>query len=129
MGKSVLVLSFVGISLLFVLGITHPDTPAMWLASSSESYTYLRFGMMIALLTLLFTNPPRNVILRTIVGFFAVGMAYWALSATYQNTMMFLDTMAILQFSISAVIAVLERDLGAVTSLEPAIKKSKTATT
>ena len=109
MGKLVLALSFVAVSILLVFGLTAPDDPVMWLASTSPEFALVRLGILVALLALLVTNPPRNAVLRGIVGLFALGIAGWSISATYQNQMQFLDSMSLLLFSISASIAVLER--------------------
>ena len=109
MGKLILFLSFVSISVLFVFGMLAPESSVMWLASTSSSFMILRVVMLSALVALLITNPPRNVLLRSVVGMLAISLSYWGISATYQNHMAFLDTMSILGFSISAGITVLER--------------------
>lgn len=110
MGKLVLFLSFVAIALLFVVSLVDPTNPIVWLASTSVNFAILRVVMMLGLLALLSTNPPRNIYLRMIVGLFAVGLTGWSLGATYQNDMKFLDTMTLLLFSTSAGIVVLERE-------------------
>jgi hypothetical protein len=110
MSKLILLLSLFGIALLFSLGLTNPDNPMVWLAASSMEFAWVRLGMMIALASLLVTHPPRNVYLRMIVGSFAVGLASWSLWETYNNQMLLLDSLSILQFSVSAGLTVLESD-------------------
>lgn len=110
MSKLILLLSLFGIALLFSLGLTNPDNPMVWLASSSMEYAWLRLGMMIALASLLVTHPPRNVYLRMIVGSFAGALAAWSLWETYNNHMLLLDSLSILQFSVSAGLTVMESD-------------------
>jgi len=110
MSKLVLFLSLLGVIILLTFGIADPNSPVVWLASTSHNFAYLRLGMIVALLALLVTNPPRNVYLRTFVGAAALAMVSWSLSATYNNHMKFLDTLSILEVSISAGLVVLERD-------------------
>lgn len=108
MGKAVLLLSLVGVTILFTVGLVNPDSPVMWLANTSTSFAIIRFIMMIILAVLLATHPPRNVLLRYSVGAFAGILAMWVLQTTYSNEMKVLDSMSILLFSISAGITVLE---------------------
>jgi hypothetical protein len=108
MGKAVLLLSLVGIAILFTFGLVNPESPVMWLADTSTTFAVIRFTMMIALAILLVTNPPRNMVLRYAVGFFAGILGTWTLQSTYTNSMQLLDSMSILLFSISAGITVLE---------------------
>ena len=109
MGKLLPFLSLLSIGILLTLGLVNPDAPALWMASTSPGFMILRVVLIAALLALLFTHPPRNVYLRSLVGMLALGIAYWSLSATYQNKMLILDTFSLLQFSISAGIVVLEQ--------------------
>ena len=108
MGKLVLLLSLVGVAILFTVGLVNPNSPVMWLADTSVSFAIIRFVMMIALAALLATNPPRNLMLRYAVGVVAGLLAVWTLNSTYYNEMKVLDSMSILLFSISAGITVLE---------------------
>lgn len=110
MSKFILLLSLLGIALLFSLGLTNPDNPMVWLASSSMEYAWLRLGMMLALASLLVTHPPRNIYLRMLVGAFATVLAGWSLYETYNNRMLLLDSLSILQFSVSSGLTVLESD-------------------
>jgi hypothetical protein len=108
MGKIVLLLSLIGIAILFTVGLINPDSPVMWLANTDMNFAVIRFIMMIALAALLATNPPRNIVLRYAVGLVAGVLAMWTLNQTYSNEMKLLDSMSILLFSISAGITVLE---------------------
>lgn len=112
MGKAVLLLSLIGVAILFTVGLVNPDSPVMWLANTSASFAIIRFAMMIALATLLVTHPPRNILLRYSVGLLAGVLAMWTLNSTYANEMKILDSMSILLFSISAGITVLEVEDG-----------------
>jgi hypothetical protein len=110
MSKMVLFFSLLSLSILLFFGIVNPDSPVMWMASTSEAYSYLRIALIAVLAGLMITNPPRNVSFRTFVGIVSVMITSWSLNATYNNEMALLDTLALLQFSISAGLIVLERD-------------------
>jgi hypothetical protein len=108
--KVILFLSFISLGLLLVLGIVAPDTPAMWLASTTPQFAVIRAVLIAALIGLLVTNPPRNVYLRGLVGIISVSLVSWCLNATYNNEMGIVDTMSLLQASVAAGLTVLELD-------------------
>jgi hypothetical protein len=108
MGRAVLLLSLIGTTILFTVGLVNPDSPVMWVASTFSGFALLRLGIMVALAILLVTHPPRNLYLRLAIGMLAAGLVGWCLNATYNNEMKFLDTLSILQFGVSAGLAVLE---------------------
>ena len=110
MGKGILVMSFFSLLILLGFGIFDPSSPVVWLASTSFNFTVLRVILMAVLAALFITNPPRNAYFRAIVGVLCVGLAGWALFATYSNHMKFLDTLAILQVCVTAGMTALERD-------------------
>jgi hypothetical protein len=72
------------------------------------NFAALRLVMMLVLAALLVTHPPRHVFLRVLVGTFSAALASWSLIATYDNQMKLLDSLSLLQFSISAGLIVLE---------------------
>jgi hypothetical protein len=63
---------------------------------------------MFVLLILMFTNPPRNVALRSIVGVAAIAFIGWSGYMTYQNSMQILDGIMFLAAGIASLVAVLE---------------------
>jgi hypothetical protein len=111
MSKLILFLSFVSLGVLLAFGLAAPDSPVMWLASSSSGFAWLRMALMAILFGLMITTPPRNVIFRVFVGLFSVGLIGWCLNATYNNQMGFADTLSLLAASLAAGIVVLERDV------------------
>lgn len=111
MSKVVLMMSFIGVSLLLTFGVLSPGSPIMWMAASSASYTILRIVLLVVLASLLTTNPPRNKLLRIIVGGISIGVAAGTLILTYNNDMQILDTLVILQVCVSAGLVTLEKDL------------------
>lgn len=108
MGKSVILLSFIGIAILLVGSLLFPNSSAFWLANTSPGFAVIRFMLLVALGLLLATNPPRNIYLRLGIGAFAGAAGLWAIVATYTNAMQLLDTLSVLAASISSGIAVLE---------------------
>jgi len=108
MGKLIEILSVFALGLLLILSTVSPDAPAIWLAATTSEYYFIRVPLMIILLVLLFTHPPRNIYFRQFVTIAAIIVGGWSLTATYQNKMMFLDSLSILAASISMLLAVLE---------------------
>ena len=110
MSKVILLMSFFALNILLLFGLFAPNSPVMWLASSSVNFAFLRMVLMLVLVALLVTKPPRNIVFRICVGFLSVGLVSWSLVSTYNNQMMLLDTLVILQTCISAGLIILERD-------------------
>jgi hypothetical protein len=108
MSKFILFMTFIILGVLLAGGLLFPDHPTMWLAATSREYTYIRILLMVSLIAMLVTNPPRNKVLRFIVGVLAIGLTTWSLSATYENQMAFMDTASILAASVSMGITALE---------------------
>jgi hypothetical protein len=111
MGKAILVMTFFGLSILLIFGIINPTSPVMWLASTSAEFAVLRAVLMVVLVAMFVTNPPRKLVLRVLVGVVCTGLAGWALIATYENSMKILDTMIILESTVTSGLMVLERNL------------------
>lgn len=108
MGKGIMFFIFVGLSILLAGGLAFPDSPAMWLASSDNLFTYLRIALLVLLGSLLVTRPPRNVYFRMFVGMVSTGLGLWALHGTYANEIQLLDGLSIVGACISMGIVALE---------------------
>lgn len=108
MGKGIMFLIFVGIAVLLIGGIYFPQDQAMWMASTAESFTWLRGGLLVLLGSLLITHPPRNVYFRIFVGAFSSALALWVLHDTYTNAMAILDSFALLGAACAMGIVALE---------------------
>jgi hypothetical protein len=130
MGKVLLVLSAAAIGILLSLGIWMPESSVMWIASTSQGFTEIRAVLFSVLIALLVTNPPRNPAFRAGVGACSTLIAVWAISSLYTFQMQYLDTLALLLFSISSGLAVLELEQTAEVKVPQKQKKSrpKTAT-
>jgi hypothetical protein len=108
MNKLILSLTFLALGFLTVLSTINPDASAVWLASPAQAFDVLRSSVMFVLLVLMFTNPPRNVVLRTVVGIAATSFIGWSAYLTYNNTMQILDGIVFLAAGIASLVAVLE---------------------
>lgn len=124
MSKYIISLSLTGLAILFTFGLLAPNNAIMWMASTSENFAILRFGLMIMLAALMITNPPRNIYLRSLVGSVALFITAWSLGATYNNQMEPLDTMSILLTSISSGLLILERGIAPKTATPAQAEKS-----
>lgn len=111
MSKLILFLSMIGLCTLFTLGLLAPDNSVMWLASTSLNFAILRAVLIITLLTLLVTNPPRNVYMRIFIGIISTFLVVWVLNATFNNQMKLVDTLSLLPVSIVAGLDILEQDV------------------
>lgn len=108
MNKFMLFITFVSLGFLTVLSTIDPNSSAVWLASPSQSFDILRSGVMVMLLVLMFTNPPRNVVLRTIIGISAIALTFWSGYMAYESVIQLLDGLVLLAAGLTSLIAVLE---------------------
>lgn len=111
MTKLILILSSLGLTITLILGMYDPGNPMMWLASTTETFTLLRAGLLLMLFTLLVTEPPRNVYLRAFIGIVSVVLVSSSLGAFYVNHMQAVDAFLLMAAGIASGITVLERDL------------------
>lgn len=86
-----------------------PNSASMWLSSTSVNFAVLRGALIVLSLILLCTRPPRNTILRCVVGFVGLGLLTWAGPATYNNHMMILDSMLMIGLGIIFTVTAIER--------------------
>ena len=108
MNKLTLLLSFFALGFLTAMGSLNPDNAAVWLSSQSQLMDTLRLSVMGVLLILIFTNPPRKIPLRIVIGIAAIGLTGIAGYGTYNNLMQAFDGIALLAAGISALVATLE---------------------
>lgn len=108
MNKLIIFLTFLALGFLMVMSSVAPNASAVWLAASTDSYNFLRAGTMVMLLVLVFTNPPRDPVLRSIIGVISVALIAGTANATYEGTMLILDGLVFMSAGIASLIAVLE---------------------
>lgn len=93
---------------LFAGGIYYPDTLIMSFAETGSLFTWLRGIMIVLLLSLLVTNPPRSKALRSILAVWAVVLGWLGLSQMYMYELNPLDAAVFLELSIIFAIEALE---------------------
>lgn len=124
MSKLILFVTFLSLGFLTVVSTIDPNVSAIWLASSSQSFDLLRSSVMFVLLVLMFTNPPRNVALRMVIGVAATAFIGWSGYMAYQNAIQVLDGLVFLAAGIASLIAVLEFDPGDEQIVSPNFKSA-----
>ena len=68
-------------------GLYQPEVPLMWLASTTVNYAYMRAALVVVLIMLLVTRPPRSPYFRTFLMAFS--------SALFLSTVLLLNWYAI----------------------------------
>lgn len=111
MTKLVLVLSFIGLLISFAFGLLDPANPIMWLSSTTSAFAVLRGALMLVIVTLLVTEPPRNTYVRAFVGIVSMTLIGWSITAVYHNHLPVADAFLLLSVGVSTGLTVLERDL------------------
>lgn len=84
MKKSLIVGTILLTASLLVGGIWFPNIPLMWLAGTSLDFTIVRIASIAILAVLLFSNPPRALYVRYIIG--ASGVLLAALTVGFLLT-------------------------------------------
>jgi MFS-type transporter involved in bile tolerance (Atg22 family) len=109
MTKFFLSLTLICLGILFIGGLALPASPAFWWASNSGNFAVLRLLLAVIVGVLLVTEPPRNLYFRLFVGVMSTGLITWSIIGTYENHMLFLDTLSLLATGIACYITALER--------------------
>jgi hypothetical protein len=113
------------VSVMLFDGLYQKDSPLMWLASAEPNYAYMRAALVVVLLTLLVSSPPRSLYFRQFLGLFAAalfGSTIW-LSATY--TINLLDAVIFTEVAIIFMIEALEAGEAKVRHLGSKISAAK----
>lgn len=96
MSKMLLLLSFLSLVILSLGTAFLSNNTIFWLASGSPVYQYVREILAAILFIQIITHPPRHIVFRALAGVVAILIGGWALAATYNGTMPFLDTLSLL---------------------------------
>lgn len=91
-------------------GLYHPDAPLMWLASVAPNYAYMRAALIIVLIMLLLTNPPRSQHFRTFLAGFSCALFIGTLVLVSSYTVGLLDAVIFIEVAIIFMIEALEAD-------------------
>lgn len=76
---------------LLVGAIFFPTNPIMWLGSTSADFVTVRAILIVLLTILLFTDPPRNILLRVVLGLSSVALFTWVSMEIYTYSILVLD--------------------------------------
>ena len=87
-----------------------PTSSIMWLASTSLAYTVFRFMLAGLLLAVLFTSPPRKLILRALMGGMGVLLVALGTGLIIGDSTHILDIILFLEAGIAFGIEALELD-------------------
>jgi len=106
------ILALASLLFVFICSMLFPESPYMWLATSSPNFTLLRIILITLIATLLITAPVFDHHLHGLLGIFAGSMIIWALLSTYDNHLQILDSLSFLAAGISLGIEALEPGRG-----------------
>jgi hypothetical protein len=93
---------------LLINGLFYPESPLMWLASHSVAYSIVRAALLVILVALLLSNPPRAMLFRLFLAACAasLGIATIALLMTFE--MNIIDAIVFMEIGIIFAIEALE---------------------
>lgn len=120
-GKTLLISTLLFVTLLYVGGIYFPNTFLMSLADTSHTYTFLRGAIIVLLLSILITNPPRSFALRAMIGSWSFLLAIQSVEVLFSYKLRLLDSLVFMEVAIILGIEALE------TKQIPVIKKPSPA--
>jgi hypothetical protein len=108
MSKSVYAGSLL-IALTLMLGsLFAPQSFLMSFVSSSEIINIIRAILALLMLGLMFTNPPRSVVFRAVLGAMSGGFVVWAIAYLFNGTIRLADSVLFLHAAVSFALASLE---------------------
>lgn len=110
MHKTLTTGAIIMITLLLAGSWFFPLSPVMWLASTSIVDICLRIGLLFMLIGLYFTDPPRHIVFRYVLGGAAVLLGLFTLISFYDNQIQLLDTLVYLESAVLFALAALESD-------------------
>lgn len=89
-------------------GLYQPEAPLMWLAATTTNYAYMRAALIIVLLTLLVTNPPRSSHFRIFLMAFSAALGISTILLSHWYAIGLLDAIVFLEVAIILMIESLE---------------------
>ena len=107
-GKTLVTATLLFIGFLFVGSIYFPDTLVMSLADTSITYQFLRGAIIVLLVSILVTTPPRSPMLRSMIGAWSFLLAVQAIEALFSYQLRLLDGLVFLEVAIILGIEALE---------------------
>lgn len=89
-------------------GLYQPDAPLMWLAATTTNYAYMRAALIVVLLTLLITEPPRSANFRIFLAAFSVGLGISTILLSYWYAVGLMDAIIFIEVAIILMLESLE---------------------
>jgi hypothetical protein len=89
-------------------GLYQKDAPLMWLAATTLNYAYMRAALVVVLVMLLVTSPPRSANFRTFLAAFSSALFIGTVALSYWYAIELLDAIIFLEVSIICMIEALE---------------------
>lgn len=89
-------------------GLYHPDAPLMWLAATTANYAYMRLALIVVLVMLLMTSPPRSQYFRIFLAGFASALFAGTVLLASWYAIGLLDAIVFIEVSIILMIEALE---------------------
>lgn len=96
---------------LLIGGLYYPNSPLMWLASTTTSFAVIRGAILVLLGVLLIVRPPRPVYVRAIIGAAATALLVSAVWFTATYMIQPIDTVVFIEVAIIFGIEALETRL------------------
>lgn len=107
-GKTLVISTLLFVLLLLAGSIYFPDTFLMSLADTSPTYLFLRAAIVVLLISILVTKPPRSLMLRGMIGSWSFLLAVQAIEALFSYELRLLDGLVFLEVAIILAIEALE---------------------
>jgi hypothetical protein len=91
-------------------GLYQPDAPLMWLAATTLNYAYMRAALIVVLVMLLLTSPPRSHYFRIFLAGFSSALFIGTILLASWYAVGLLDAIIFIEVSIIFMIEALEAD-------------------
>jgi hypothetical protein len=89
-------------------GLYQPEAPLMWLAATTVNYAYMRAALIVVLVMLLVTTPPRSVHFRTFLAAFSSALFIGTIVLSYGYVIELLDAIVFIEVAIICMIEAVE---------------------
>lgn len=89
-------------------GLYQKDAPLMWLASTTINYAYMRMALIVVLIMLLVTRPPRASYFRSFLAGFSSALFISTILLSHWYVIELLDAIVFLEVAIICMIEALE---------------------
>ena len=107
-GKTLIISTLLFVLLLLAGSVYFPQTFLMSLADTSVTYQVLRVAIVLLLVSILVTKPPRSLKVRAMIGGWSFLLAVQAVEALFSYQLRLLDGLVFLEVSIILAIEALE---------------------